>query len=76
MIRLFLHPPLLEELESEESSIKHETTGSEACVSEESTEGCSTKKPTLINQSILNDLVQDLTLTKDKFKILGSRLTQ
>ena len=36
------------ELESEESSIEHETTGSEACESEEATEECSTKKPTII----------------------------
>ena len=45
------------EKQSEESSTEHETTGSEACESEEDTEGCMTKKPTLINQSMLNDLV-------------------
>ena len=69
-------PPSLEKQESEESSTEHETTGSEACESEEDTEGCITKKPTLINQSMLNDLVRDLTLTKDKAEILGSRLKQ
>ena len=39
-------------------------------------EGCSTKKPTLINQSVLNDLVGDLTLTKNKAEILASCLKQ
>ena len=42
-----------EELESEESSTEHLTTGSEACESEEGTEGCSTIKPSLINQKML-----------------------
>ena len=69
-------PPSPEKQQSEESSTEHETTGSEACESEEDTEGCITKKPTLINQSMLNDLVRDLTLTKDKAEILGSRLKQ
>ena len=33
-------------------------------------------KSTLINQSMLNDLVRGLTLTKDEAEILGSRLKQ
>ena len=53
----FPSPPSPEELESERSSTEHETTGSEACESEEGTEGCNTKKPSLIIQSTLNDLV-------------------
>ena len=68
--------PSSEEPESEEPSTEHETTGREVCESEEDTEGCSTKKPTLINQSMLNDPVRDLTFTKNKAEILGSRLQQ
>ena len=45
-------PTSPEELESEESSNDHETIDSEAHESEESTEGCCTKNPTLINQSM------------------------
>ena len=37
-------PSSLEELESDESSTEHEKTGSEACESEEGTEGRSIKK--------------------------------
>ena len=33
-----------------------------------------TKKPTLINPKMLNDLVQNLRLTKDKAEILSLRL--
>ena len=51
--------PSPEELKSEKSSTEHETTGSEACESEESTEGCNDKKLTLINQKMLNYLVRD-----------------
>ena len=63
-------PSSPEEVESEESSTEHETTSSEVCESAEGTEGCNTKKPTLIIQSMLNDLVPNLTLTKDKAEIL------
>ena len=76
MMCLFLHPLQRKELESEESSTEDETTSSEACESEEDTEGCNTKKSTLINQSMLNALVRDLTLTKDKAEILGPRLKE
>ena len=62
-------PPLPEKLESEGSSTEHKTTCSEAHESKEGTEGCCTKKPTLINQSMLNDLLRYLTLIKDKAKI-------
>ena len=50
--------PSRKELESEEFSTDHERTGSEACENKEGTEVCSTKKPTLINQSMLNHLVE------------------
>ena len=63
-------------LESEESSIEHKTKDSEASEREENSERCSTKKPTLINQGMLNDLVIDFTLTKDKAVILSLRLKQ
>ena len=58
--------PSPEELESKESSTEHETTGSKACESEEDTEKCSSKTPTLINQSMIKGLVRDLIFTKDK----------
>ena len=57
----FPSAPSPKELESEEFSSEHE---------------CSTKKPTLIIQSMLNDLVPDLTSTNDKANMLGSRLKQ
>ena len=69
-------PPSPEKLEFEEPSIKHERIGSEACESEEGTEEWSNKKLTLINQSMSNDLVQDLRSTKDKAVILRSWLKQ
>ena len=69
-------PPSLEELESDDFSTEHETASSEACKSEEGTERCSSKKSILVNQSMLNDFVGDLTLTKDKAEILGSCLKQ
>ena len=53
-----------------------ERTGSEGCESKKDTKGCNTRKPTLINQKMLNDLVQNLTLTKNKAEVLGSHLKQ
>ena len=78
MIFLFLHPLHMKNylIESEEFSTENKTTGSEACENKEGTEGCSIKKPILINESMLNDLVRDLTLTKDKAEILASCLKQ
>ena len=55
-------PPSPDKLKSKESSTEHETTGIKARESEEGMKGCSTKEPTLINQSMLNDQVRDFDI--------------
>ena len=66
---------LPEEQELEECLNEHERTGSEACESKRGTERCSIKKPILIDQKTLNDLVRDLTRqgwdTRFTFKAVG-----
>ena len=68
--------PLPKEQELEEFSTEHETTVIEVCENEEDTEESIAKKPTFINQSTLNNLMQDLALTKDKAEILVLCLKQ
>ena len=38
--------------------------------------GTEEKKPVLVNQERLNDLVRDISLSKEKAKVLASRLKQ
>ena len=51
-------------------------SSSSLCISEPSDSEWASKEPHLITQEELNDLIRDLSLTKDNAEVLGSRLKE